>query len=483
MSDYNKESAMEKGKGLPGKEGQVDPLKTVAPLADDRPMSVSGPYAKLLDRCLRLMAWWKKDNRYNLYRDLYREQFLPPKDIEQLQTGRLRKLLEHASLNSPYYREKYSGLADLINDPFTLSDLARWPVLKREELQDHYQEILCSDPGPHYADASGGSTGHPVNFWHDDSYKTFSDACELLFLSWMNVSPGDRRAAFWGADRDFKELSFKARLMQIIKRTKRLNSFNVTEQDLNDFLRTIHTFQPTYIIGYASSLYLAARHINASSEYRIRPRAVRSAAEMLYGFQKQEIEKAFGVPVFNFYGSREVSHLAAECSVHGGMHVFASGRIIEVVDEHDKALPSGETGYLAITDLTNFGFPFIRYLNGDMGALSPERCSCGRGYPLLKAVTGRASDIIFLNGKNIHGEFFTHLFYGQPEVKQFQVIQEAADRITVKIVTRTSDFDSQAILQKIKFMVGENINIDIKRVDSIAPTKSGKYRFTINNMA
>jgi phenylacetate-CoA ligase len=439
-------------------------------------------YTIIYGAYLRGRALLSSDNRYKLFAELSREQWLPRHEIKNLQRTRLQELLRHAAAKSPFHEKRLAKVSVIQDDSFRLSDLSKLPLLTREDLQNNLDTILCREAGPVEKDATGGSTGHPVNFYHDVAYQTFSDACELLFMSWMGVAFGDRTAVFWGADRDFKELSLKERLARDAKRVLSLNSFDMTAERLDDFLRQIETYRPSYIIGYASSLHLAAKAMNESGMYEIKPRAVRSAAEMLYDFQRREIESAFRTPLYNFYGSREVSHLAAECSEHTGMHIFSSGRIIEVVDDRGQSLPSGETGYLAVTDLTNRDFPFIRYLNGDMGSLREDVCPCGRGYHLLDNLAGRSSDIIHLNGKYIHGEFFTHLFYGRPEVKQFQAVQETANRLVIRIVTRGDNFDSAPILTAIREMVGEETELSVKLVDEIPPTSSGKYRFTVNNM-
>lgn len=441
---------------------------------------MSGIYSKIYGGYLKARAYIAGDRRYKLCADLRREQWLSRAEIEKLQRDRLQKLLQHAAAQSPFYEERLAKIEGLEKGEFGLERLPELPLLTRQDLQENLDRILCRNAGPVQKDATGGSTGHPVNFYHDADYQTFSDACELLFMEWMGIAFGDRTAVFWGADRDFKELSFKERLSRYAKRVRSLNSFNMSDDKLTGFLRQIEAYKPAYVIGYASSLYLAAQKIDESGEYHIRPRALRSAAEMLYNFQRAEIEKAFGTRLYNFYGSREVSHLAAECDAHSGLHVFSSGRIIEVVDEQGKPLPAGETGYLAITDLTNKDFPFIRYLNGDMGSLCTDTCSCGRGYHLLDNLAGRSSDIIFLNGSYIHGEFFTHLFYGRPEVKQFQAVQESDSRLVIKIVTKDNEFNFDPILKPIRAMIGDQTDLSIELVDRIPPTKSGKYRFTIN---
>jgi len=438
-------------------------------------------YTQAYMNFLKTRALIRGDRYFKLFEDLRKEQWLPAEKIEKLQIARLKKLVTHATTHSTFFKAKYSSASGIPDSLNSLSDLPRLPLLTRRELQDNYDDMLCPVQGAEtYADSSGGSTGRPVNFYHNDIYKSFSHAFELLFMSWHDIARGDRTAVFWGADRDFKEWSFREKLDIRLQRTKMLNSFNVSEESLAAFLAELEKFKPVYIYGYATSLYLAARYINRTGRFKIRPRAIRSSAETLFGYQRREIEKAFDASVSDFYGSREVNNLAAECPKHEGLHVFASGKIVEIVDENGRRLEPGQYGYIAVTDLTDFSFPFIRYLNGDMGVAKADLCSCGRGYPLLREITGRSSDVITLSGKFIHGEFFTHLFYARPEVRQFQVIQESDRRLVVKIVTDDPDMDISDIKGRILSHIGGQIELAFEFVDHIAPLKSGKFRFTIN---
>ena len=79
--------------------------------------------------------------------------------------------------------------------------------------------------------------------------------------------------------------------------------------------------------------------------------------------------------------------------------------------------------------------PLIRYKIGDMAVYTENRCSCGRGLPLIKDIVGRDVDL-FINNRNelIDGEYFTHLFYLKDWVKAFQVIQEEYKEIKILVV-------------------------------------------------
>jgi phenylacetate-CoA ligase len=409
------------------------------------------------------------------------EQWLSSEEIANLQLKRLRSLIAVARERSDYYRDRLHDSSS--SDICSIQDIAGLPLLTRADLQNSCERIRCRGIAPVFPDTTGGSTGEPVRFYHDTNHRHYHAALELLFLSWMNIRPGARTLAFWGADRDFKQMSLRERINLKLSRMRILNSFSMDQAALQDFLEEAARYRPEYIIGYASSLAMIAEQLQRSDSIVLRPRAVRSAAEMLYNHQREAIENAFGCRPFNFYGSREVSHLAAECDQHDGLHIFESGRIIEITDESGRPLPDGAIGCIVVTDLTNLGFPFIRYKNGDMGIMAEGTCSCGRGLRRLRKIVGRSSDILIFNGKAIHGEFFTHLFYNRDDTKQFQVIQENEKQLTVSIVPVEGPFDTEPLEAAIREQIGSDVRVDIRFVDIISVSDSGKYRFTINRMS
>lgn len=410
------------------------------------------------------------------------EQTLRPADMEEIQSRRLRDVIVHARDHSPYYRKLFEERGIKIDDDFNISQLKDLTLLSREDLQNHYKNILCNDAGEVYPNSSGGSTGNPVNFYQDESYKSFSQAANLLFLNWMGIRSGDRSAAIWGADRDFRDLSLRDKFWVKFDRGKSLNAFSMSDEQIKIFLGEMNRFKPRLIYGYASALNLVAKFINNTEPLKFVPVAVRSSAEMLYDFQRREIERAFGTKVFDFYGSREINNLSGECSAHEGMHILSSGRIVEIVDDEGRSVADGIGGQIAVTDLTNFAFPFVRYLNGDMAVKSTSRCSCGREYPLIEKIQGRTSDVIVLDGQFIHGEFFTHLFYNRPEIIQFQLIQEDPRKLKLIVVSREENPNLDDVIAGIRKKVGAELYIEIEFTDHIPPTASGKHRFTISRL-
>src|SRR5207244_1571201 len=138
---------------------------------------------------------------------------------------------------------------------------------------------------------------------------------------------------------------------------------------------------------------------------------------------------------------------------------------------------------VVVTDLTNYGMPFVRYVNGDRAVAGEEPCPCGRGLPLLKRVIGRRLDMLRTrDGRRIPGEFFPHLLKDFPAVAQFQVVQEHLDCIEVRAVLRSawSEADRRLFDAETRKVAGPTMRVDFRPVDAIPLTSVGKLQVVVN---
>jgi phenylacetate-CoA ligase len=86
-------------------------------------------------------------------------------------------------------------------------------------------------------------------------------------------------------------------------------------------------------------------------------------------------------------------------------------------------------------------------------------------------------------GKHIHGEYITHIFWEIPHVKEFQVVQKEINRLTFNVVPEEG-FDEKQ-LDRIREVVAKRSpgwDIEFNYVDAIERTGAGKYKFIINNL-
>jgi phenylacetate-CoA ligase len=175
--------------------------------------------------------------------------------------------------------------------------------------------------------------------------------------------------------------------------------------------------------------------------------------------------------------------IAAECERHRGLHVTSEHLVVEIVDDGGNVVAPGIEGRVIVTDLHNFGAPFVRYDIGDRAVASDRQCECGRGLPLLERIVGRQLEVVVTpDGRRIPGEVFPFLFKDQFEVARYQAVQDRADRLVVKvqlrqewpIAARTATVDA---LQK---LVGSQMTVDLRMVDLIEEGPAGKLGLVLN---
>src|SRR5207244_2173937 len=151
-----------------------------------------------------------------------------------------------------------------------------------------------------------------------------------------------------------------------------------------------------------------------------------------------------------------------------------------------SAAPSGTLGRIVVTNLRNYVMPFIRYAVDDLGVPSERKCTCGRGLPLMENVQGRTSEVIASpSGRLLHGEFFTHRFYGLAGIRQFQVEQYTQRKLVIRMVADSDQayMSASAHLERmIKHHGDQAFEIEFVRVKHIPPRKSGKYCFTLSRV-
>jgi len=148
----------------------------------------------------------------------------------------------------------------------------------------------------------------------------------------------------------------------------------------------------------------------------------------------------------------------------------------------DRDTPS----HIIVTDLHNYGMPFIRYEIGDLGSLKDGRCACGRGLPRLLGIEGRVLDTLrTADGRIVPGEFFPHLLKEIPEFARYRVEQKNLDRIVITaVMSRELSGRSRELLDReIGKVFGSATRCDIQRVREIPALPSGKRRITVGMAA
>lgn len=414
---------------------------------------------------------------------VYRRKYIKTKK-------RLYDVVMFALREVPYYREMNLDVENFTEETI-FDDIKRLPILTKDIIRKEGRR-LC--PEHHkkdwvYRETSGGTTGEPVGFSHSGIFFDYDQAGKLLFDEWAGRESGDSQIRLWGSERDI--VSGKKDWMNKIYRWCRnevlLNAFYMSDEIMADYVQKINFKKPKMIMAYVQSIRELAQYIEKNNLEVYSPNGIMTSAGNLDKETYELLERVFQCKILNRYGSREMGDMACSCDRNEGLHINVRTSYIEVLNEDDMACDDEEVGDIIVTSLTEYAMPLIRYRIGDRGALTNHKCSCGRGWPLLKSINGRTVDVFKTpSGKKIDGEFFTHMFYTESNVKQFQIVQDSLTHITIKLVV----YDENAIDEEFYFrleesfkkVMGDNTEFTYEFLDYIPVGKSGKRAYTISNV-
>jgi phenylacetate-CoA ligase len=415
-------------------------------------------------------------------------QWLDPEQIAALQWRKLKRLLEHCGREVPYYRKRWKALGITHEDIRTPADYARLPVLTKPEIREHFEDLHASSlRGGLLYKTTGGSTGEPLRFGYTRESYERRIATMWRGYSWAGARMGRRTLYLWGIaiGGPLKPQQIKDRLYHAAFNRRMLNAFLMSEQRMREYAAEIDGYRPQVIVAYAGPLLRMAEWILATGHPIHRPQSILSAAEALHEVQRKIIEKAFGCPVYNTYGCREFMLIASECEQRSGLHLSADHLCVELESPQSTA-DGGTVGEIVVTDLHNHGMPLLRYANGDLASTGDGACTCGRGLPLLKRVEGRKLDtLLTAEGHLLPGEFIVYAFLGVPSMKRYQVVQRELGVLDITIVPDAGfgEATMEQIRSEIAKAVGPSMAIRFHTAEDIAPSKSGKFRVAIREIA
>jgi phenylacetate-CoA ligase len=436
-------------------------------------MTLSRPQPALLSRYLR--GGWV------YLRELRRTQWLSKDEMHAGQLRRLRALLRDAAANVPYYRSLFQKLGATPDDFRALSDLSRLPVLEKQQVRENPDQFVnrrC-DRSRLIEDHTSGSTGEPLRFLLTVEQKAHEMAYAIRFWRWAGYRTGARIAAF----RHYIPRRQTDPLWQHDKRTRTLffSVYDMKPANLRAYVEGFNRFQPEFVRGYPSSIYIFAQFAASEGLPIHAPRAVLSSSETLSPEMRAVIERVLRCPVYDWWGTNERVVTACQCERRGPLHVNAEGGILELAPPTDNA---GESGHRMIgTGLINHAMPLIRYDLGDLAIPGGEPCGCGRGLPCVERILGRVNDTLITGEqKYIPSVRFYTLFETHDQVRQFQVVQTAPNAVVVRIVPARNfnGAETNELRGKLARFLGDAVKIDFELVDQIKPEPSGKIRNVVS---
>jgi phenylacetate-CoA ligase len=436
--------------------------------------------AKSLNKFVNRM---EGDRKWQFIPEVERVCSLSREEMLRDQWERLLAMIKFAYEKISFYRDRYNEAGVTLKSIQSPSDLTKIPVLVREDIRRNQESLMdpSLDPSKLIVTATGGTTDSPVHLYLDQDCLYKRRASTQVFSTWFGYAPGDPIAFLWGAQQDFpQKLTLKSQIRQwMLGRTLFLPSSYLNNEIMWDYYKKLVAFRPNVLQAYPTPLYLFANFLELNN-LQLHIKNINVAAEHLYDYQRQKIETVFETKIFNWYGARELGHIATECYLHKGMHVNTFGVYIEVIKEGRQAQDNG-IGEIVVTDLLNKAMPLIRYKIGDIGAISHEACSCRSNLPLLEDVGGRYADTFKKrDGTYIPGVALTNRVIKEYSgIEMLQIVQKDYEHLQLNLVK--GDQYCEEVLLKLEeqlcnFM-HERLTFDVCYVDQIYPERSGKILF------
>jgi len=429
--------------------------------------------------------WWHRYLRHACsWRELDEFPCLSPTEQQRVLAERMRAQIKYFGRREdalPGWRE-----AAEVRDATELWRV--WPTLPivdRQLLQTVFdaRELQARFHLEGAINTTGGSTGEPSAFLHDPPMLRACFTSTIYTRLKMGWQPGMATLAIWGSERDIgKETGLGVRLHHRLLRSFLVGGYNLTSETVERVLAVIRRHAPVAIYGFTSMLEFVARTVTEKG-LQPPPGCVRTAwngGEMLFDEQSAVFRQAFGVPVLNLYGGRELSAMACQFFGGGPLRILRPWLFVEIVDDQGKPVGPGESGRLLWTSTICRGTPFLRYDVGDLGAFAHTHQD-ESGISALAQLHGRVAGVLKLpNGKNVNCLYWNHLFKEMREVRQFQVILKRDG--SLKLLLKGTGFTPRREAE-LRATIGDftgGLPLQVSWVDKIPLTPQGKLVQVVN---
>ena len=420
-----------------------------------------------------------------LRKQLDDSQWLSAVALEDRQRANLQVFMQRIARDVPYYRRLFADRGLSAEDIRSAADLTKLPTLDKPTIRAHAEELKNPSAVRLRSFNTGGSSGQPLLFYVGERVD-HDVAAKWRVTRWWNVDIGDRELVLWGSPIEVSTQDRVKSLRDRFLRTKLVPAFDLGEPGIRQFIDAYRQFDPHMLFGYPSAIARIARYAD-DRRVGLPKRALQvvfATAERLYPEQRVLIQRVFEAPVANGYGARDAGFLAHECP-SGGMHIMAEDVIIETLGSDGLPTAPGIAGEVTVTHLRTGDFPFVRYKTGDVAVLAEQRCTCGRGLPLLASIEGRSTDfVVAQDGTVMHGLALIYVVREIEGVESFRIIQHSLTDLEVLLVANGwQEHKARKLEAGMQARLGKGVNVRINRMDHIATEANGKFRYIISKVA
>jgi phenylacetate-CoA ligase len=330
-----------------------------------------------------------------------------PEEIRRFQEGKVKELLSHVALHSPYYQKIFAAMDIDIRAFKGLDDLVLLPTTSKDEFHNHNWEFLAVPPSRivEYTSTSG-TLGNPVTVALTEGDLQRLAYNECISFTCADGTADDLFQLMLTLDRQFMAgMAYYEGIRKLGAGLIRVGPGLPSMQwDI------IHRLKPTTLVAVPSFLiklieYAHAQGIDlaASSVKKVVciGEALRTG-DMQLNILGSRIKDAWDVSLYGTYASTEMQTAFTECGHGRGGHHHPELIYVEVLNDVGEPVPMGTPGEITITTLGVEGMPLLRYKTGDIAVAYQDACPCGRNTLRLGPVLGRKQQMIKLKGTTVY---------------------------------------------------------------------------------
>ena len=350
--------------------------------------------------------------------------FQTKEKTQAMQEQKLQDLLAYLQQNSPFYKKLFLQYAIDVSAIKTLEALSLLPTTSKEDLQQQNDEFLCvgRDKIIEYTSTSG-TLGSPVTI-----ALTENDLDRLAYNEYASFvcadgSSADTYQLMLTLDRQFMAgMAYYSGIRKLGAGIIRLGPGVPSLQ-----WETIERLKPTAIVAVPSFILkliqFAKDHvidINASSVKKAIciGENIRNT-DFSLNILGKKITDAWNIQLFSTYASTEMQTAFTECREGKGGHLNPELLIVELLDENNRPVATGEPGEVTITTLGVEAMPLLRYKTGDICIHFEESCACGRTCLRLSPLVGRKKQMIKYKGTTLYPPALFDLLNEMEEIRDF----------------------------------------------------------------
>ncbi len=403
--------------------------------------------------------------------------FLPRRELERLQLGRLQSIVRRAYERVPLFRARMEERKLGPDAIRALPDLGQLPFTVKTDLRDTYPFGLFASPMSEVVrlHASSGTTGKPIVVAYTDADVQVWSSVMVRSFAACGLHKGDVIQNAYGYGLFTGGLGAHYGAEELGATVIPISGGNTERQlmVLADFGVTAICCTPSYFIHL----------IEKAKEAKIgfgKLKVGVFGAEPWSDSMREHIQSETGIRAHDIYGLSEIigPGVGIECIHRNGLHLFEDHFYPEIVDpETGAVLPDGKEGELVLTTLSKEAMPMIRYRTRDITALDPEQCPCGRTLRRIRRIGRRSDDMFIIRGVNVFpSQVETALLKVEGTLPHYQIVltrEKGLDEMEVQVEVTPEVFSDeiralQALQGKLETAIEHVLGIRVK-VTLVAP--------------